>query len=89
MGLADGHHLLIEVQEVLLLLGVLPLQPGDLVVLAVGIVVALLSPPELISSGEHRHAGGQRERGEQIAHLTLTNPIDLWVVRRSLDAVVA
>jgi hypothetical protein len=34
-----------------------------LVVLAVGVVVALLGPPDLVAGEQHRHALGEEERG--------------------------
>ena len=35
---------------------VLPVEPGNFVVLTIGIVVAALCPPDLIASQQHRHA---------------------------------
>src|SRR5690606_25318529 len=48
----------------------LPVHPGDLVVLAVGVVVPQLAAPELVAGGEHRRAGGEQERAEEVAHGT-------------------
>src|SRR5689334_23501948 len=36
------------------------------VVLAVGVVVAVLAAAELVAVGEHRHAVGEQQRGEEV-----------------------
>jgi len=35
---------------------ILPVEPADLVILAIGVVVALLAAPDLVASEQHRHA---------------------------------
>ena len=51
-----------------------PVEPGQLVVLAVGVVVALLSAPELISGQQHGNAlAGQQDR-ERVLHLGHPQP---------------
>ena len=49
----------------------LPVEPGDLVVLAVRVVVAALGVPELVAGEEHRHALGEEERGEDVPLLAV------------------
>ena len=44
-----------------------PVDPRELVVLAVGVVVSLLGPPDLVAPEQHRHALGQEESGEEVA----------------------
>src|SRR4029453_227227 len=46
-----------HVRQVLPVVLSVPVHPGDRRVLAIGVVVALLSAPELVSSGDHRDAG--------------------------------
>src|SRR4051812_7524836 len=46
-----------------------PVDPGELVVLAVGIVVAVLRVAHLVAGDEHRRALRQEQRGEEIAPL--------------------
>ena len=41
-----------------------PVEPGDLVVLAVGVVVALLGAAHLVPAEQHRDAEGQQQGGE-------------------------
>ncbi len=65
-----------------------PVDPGDVVVLAIGVVVAALRPRELVARLQHRHSLGEEQRGEEIAHLAPPRRIDLGVLGRTLDAAV-
>src|SRR5687768_16117250 len=51
--------------------GVIPVDPADLVVLAVGVVVAGLRAAELVARQQHRHALRDHERRKHVADLTL------------------
>ena len=46
-----------------------PVDPGDLVVLAVGVVVATLGAAALVTGGDHRDAVGQAQRRHQVRGL--------------------
>ena len=65
-----------------------PVEPRDVVVLAVGVVVAILCSAELIPSQQHGYAGGEQKSGQEVAHLALTHCGDGRVVRGALEAVV-
>ena len=65
-----------------------PVQPGELVVLAVGVVVALLGAADLVAGEQHRHALRDEQRGEEVALLPLAQRVDLRVVGLALDAAV-
>ena len=52
----------------------LPVEPGDFVVLRIGVVVALLGPPELITRRQHDGAARGEKRGKKRALITLTEP---------------
>ena len=56
--------------------GVLPVVPGHLVVLAVGVVVAALGAADLVAAEDHGHAGGQQQRAEQVAPLAGPQRVD-------------
>src|SRR4029450_12359026 len=51
----------------LLLLSEFPVEPRQLVVLAISIIIALLTMAEFIASQEHRHALGQQYGGHEVA----------------------
>src|SRR5690606_3810258 len=85
---AQPHHALHERQELALLRAEIPVKPADLVVLAVGVVVAALGAPDLVAAEQHRYALRQQQRGDEIALLLGAQAPDLGVVRRPLDAAV-
>ena len=68
--------------------GALPVEPRQLVVLAVHVVVALLGAARLVAGQDHRRARGQQQRGEQGALAGPPVLEHLRVVRRALDAAV-
>ena len=65
MAAAQGEETLCEVGEPGI--GGAPVDPGQFVVLAIGIVVALLAAPQFVPGEQHGHALGEGERGEQRA----------------------
>ena len=58
------------------LVDVVPVVPGDLVVLAVGVVVAALGAAELVAAEQHRDALGQQQRGQEVASLAVAQRQD-------------
>ena len=65
-----------------------PVDPGQLVVLAVGVVVAALGAAHLVAVQDHRHALRQQQRGEEVALLAGAQREDRRVVGLALDAAV-
>jgi hypothetical protein len=55
-GTAQGTDALNELEQRHIAILQRPINPADLVILAVGVVVALLGPPDFVSTQEHRHA---------------------------------
>ena len=70
------------------LVDVVPVEPGDLVVLAVGVVVAALGAAELVAAEQHRHALGEQQRRHQVAPLAGAQGEDVGIVGLPLDAAV-
>ena len=66
----------------------LPVHPGQLVVLAVHVVVALLAAADLVAVGDHRHALAEQQRGHQVARLPVPQLPDRRVVGLALDPAV-
>src|SRR5436305_2763119 len=64
----------------------LPVEPGDLVVLAVGVVVPPLSAPHLVPPEQHGNALGEEEGGQKVALLAAPQVVDLRVAGGALDA---
>ena len=65
-----------------------PVDPGDLVVLAVGVVVAALRARELVAGEQHRRSLRQQQRREQVAHLPSAQLVDSRVVGLAFDAAI-
>ena len=65
-----------------------PVDPADLAVLGVGVVVAVLGAAQLVAVQQHRHALAEQQRGDEVALLAGPRLEDLGVVGRALHAVV-
>src|SRR4051812_39370362 len=65
-----------------------PVVPGDLVVLAIRVVVAALRAADLVASAEHRHPLRQEQCREEIAHLPAAECEHVRIIRLSLGAAV-
>src|SRR5581483_1405890 len=88
-GLADRDHLADEAdQGAIVIADRRPVDPADLVALAIGVVVAALGAPELVAREQHRRAERQQQGGEEIALLALAQLPDRRIVGRALDAAV-
>ena len=76
------------VQQIVLPGVQVPVDPRDRVVLAVGVVVAALRAAHLVAGHQHRHAGRQQQRGQQVAQGAPAVGQHLGVVGLALDPVV-
>lgn len=77
-----------EFEQVLLILVQIPVRPGDRIVLAVGVVVALLGARHFVAAADHRNALAEQQRGEHVAHLLLTKLVNILDGRRTFDTAV-
>src|SRR5208337_4549734 len=77
-----------EIEEFLLPVVQVPVQPGELVVLAIGVIVPLLGVPDLVAGQEHGDALGEHQRDHEIALLALAKFENDRVVGRSLGSAV-
>src|ERR1035438_7308271 len=66
----------------------LPVDPGELIVLAVDVVVATLGSADLVAVGDHRDTLAEQERGQEVALLLLAQGVDGWVVGLALGPTV-
>ncbi len=87
MGPPEGDHVPGEVQQ-LLVEPFGPVEPADLVVLAVGVVVAALAAAHLIAPEDHRHALAEQHRRQHVLLLSQTQGQDVGIVGRALSPVV-
>ncbi len=77
-----------ELQQVGVLLGESPVHPGQLGVLAVDVVVALLGTPDLVAVRQHRRPLRQEQRRQDVPLLPRAEGVDLGIVGGSLDSAV-
>jgi len=66
----------------------LPIDPADLVVLTIGVVVALLRPADLVAGAQHGNALREEQDREQVSLLPLAERANRRVVARALDAAI-
>src|SRR5689334_16407395 len=65
-----------------------PALPRELVVLAIGVVIALLRTPHFVAVEDHGHALRKRERGHEVAHLPRPQLADTLILRRPFHPTV-
>src|ERR1700681_2029362 len=63
-----------EIQKIALLLSALPVMPAQLIILAIGIVIAELSACDLVAAADHWHALGEQKRCQKVPNLATTRP---------------
>src|SRR5690606_8553912 len=88
LGAAQGDEATRELEQAPPGLVELPVDPRDLVVLAVAVVVAMLGAADLVSVGDHRHTLGDEERREEVALLARAQREHALVVRGALGPAV-
>ncbi len=72
-----------EFQEFLAAIVKVPVQPGQLVVLAIGVVVAVLRVAEFIARDDHGDAFGEEEGGDEISFLPFAQLDNVRIVGRA------
>jgi len=65
-----------------------PVEPGDFVVLTIGVVITILCAANFITRNQHRHTLTEDQCGQHVANLSRTKFIDDRSTCDSLDAVV-
>ena len=65
-----------------------PVEPGELVVLTVRVVVAALGAVDLVTAEQHGHALGQQQRGEPVALLALAEAPDGGILGLAFHAAI-
>src|SRR5215813_2057907 len=65
MRLAEGNHLFEEIEDIPIRLESVPVQPADLVILVVRIVVSELGVQELVTGPEHGDAVRSEKAGSK------------------------
>src|SRR5579863_9322777 len=74
---AKVNHHAKETEEVLMLLYQIPVEPVDLVILAIRIIVALLCSPDLVAGNEHGNALREHQDGSEVLDLPVAQGLDI------------
>ena len=80
----QGH----EPMHVCVLVEQRPVEPGRLIVVAVGVVVSALRPPHLVAHQQHRYAESEHGGGQAVLHLSVAQFLHRRVVGRTLGPAV-
>src|SRR5580692_5411178 len=75
-----------ELEQVLI--GLIPANPGDLTILAVGIVVAVLRAADLVATEHHRNALREHQRRDEVALLARAQRVYLGIIGRAFGAAI-
>src|SRR5262249_8678175 len=65
-----------------------PIEPADLVVLAIGVVVAVLGAQKFVASQYHRRAGGEEQVTDEVPRKAMAESHYRRVVRPAFDPAV-
>src|SRR6266404_519611 len=85
---AHPREQLHEPQQIVIDAAQMPVEPGDLVVLAVGVVVAALRAREFVAGLQHGYTLGKEQRRQYIAHLALAQLEYGGIVGRALHSAI-
>src|SRR5262249_2134603 len=77
-----------ELNEVVILCGQIPVEPANRVVLTISVVIATLSPGELVAAEQHRRAGRKEQRTRVVLHELQPEREHAGVGRFALGAAV-
>jgi uncharacterized membrane protein len=83
-ALRESDRGLAEIQE--RVVEAVPVGPPHRIVLAIGIVVALLAIAELVAAEQHRHALAEHQRRDHVAPAAVSGGKDASVVGRAFGA---
>src|SRR6187402_628039 len=71
-----------------LLVRICPVDPGQLIILAVGVVIALLRVSGLVAAQKHGYALGKEQGSKEVQFLATTEIVDSRIIRRSFHTAV-
>src|SRR4030067_1857240 len=87
-GLNECNQLADKPQQISLSLDILPVEPAQLIILAVGIVIAVLRAANFISHQDHRRTLGDQQDGEKILKLLHPQTLNRWIIGGSFITTI-
>src|SRR5579863_2258117 len=90
MSTAKGDHPLCEAMDLFVLFEQAPVKPANLVILAVGIIIAALGSAELIAAKQHGNPSRDKQGYQEILDQAVAHAVDACILARPFDpAIVA
>src|SRR5262252_7865439 len=65
-----------------------PVEPTDLIVLTIGIVVPALRAPDFVAHEQHWRTESEQRQHEEVLDLPITQGLDGWIISRSFHAAI-
>lgn len=75
----ETDHAPAKAEQVGVLVHECPIEPADLVILAVCVVVAFLCTPYFVASHKHGNATREQQDRHEVAHLTVAERLDAGI----------
>lgn len=88
MTSSQRNHHPRESKQINVLVGPIPVDPRELIILAIGIVIASLRAAEFVTLIQKQDSLGNEQDGQKIANLSLPKRIDLRIVRRAFHSAI-
>src|SRR5436190_206875 len=88
MAFSKSDHQFKESKYLSVLLSQMPIYPTDLVILAIGIVVASLGATDFVASLNHGNTLREHENGQKIPDLAHTKRLNVGIVRFAFNAAI-
>src|SRR4029077_4683846 len=88
MRVAKPNQLACELEKLILLFVAIPIEPADLVVLAISVIVAFLRSARFVAAAEHWHTLGKKKCGQEIPPLPFAQGVDLRVIGWTFNAAI-
>ena len=85
---AEMDDLFEVAEDVGVLLQIVPVKPGDFVVLTIGIVIAFLGVAHLVARQDHRDALTHHQHRDGVLHLLVAQAVDIGIICFSFAATV-
>src|SRR5579872_917380 len=88
MAFAESNHATEETEDIAMLFKQRPVEPVDLVILAIGVIIAALRAPHLVAGYEHRHPLREQKHRREVFDLAIAQRLNIGIIGLALRATV-
>ena len=88
MASAERDHAAEEAEDIVVFFHERPIEPVDLVILAIGVIVPALCASDLVAGHKHRNALGEHENSCKVFNLPVAQGLDVGTIRLSLCSTI-